>query len=152
LHSPRSQRDRTRREDRHLRSSTRYGTTSRNAGALREGSLDLKQGDATRLPWPDGSFDLVLSANTFFFIADPAPVLTEIRRVLVPDGSVVIGTVPGPLPQASIRNWWVYVWGSRMHVYDEKTVRTMLEHAGFHDISITRIDDGEPLQLILASS
>ncbi len=124
----------------------------RNAGALREGRLDLKQGDASRLPWPDGSFDLVLSANTFFFIADPAPVLAEIRRVLVPDGRVVIGTVPGPLPQASLRNWWVYVWGPRMHVYDEQTMRAMLEHAGFHGISITRIDDGEPLQLILASS
>ncbi len=124
----------------------------RNAGALGEGRLDLKQGDASRLPWPDGGFDLVLSANTFFFIADPAPVLTEIRRILVPDGRVVIGTVPGPLPQASLRNWWVYVWGSRMYVYDEQTMRAMLQDAGFHDISITHIDGGEPLQLILARS
>lgn len=123
----------------------------RNAAAVREGRLDLKHGDASRLPWQDESFELVLSANTFFFIADPGPVLAEIRRVLVPYGRVVIGTVPGPLPQASLRNWWVYVWGSRMHVYDEQTMRAMLQAAEFRDISITRIDGGEPLQLVTAS-
>ena len=124
----------------------------RNATAVRESRLDLKHGDASRLPWQDKSFDVVLSANTFFFIADPASALAEIRRVLITDGRVVIGTVPGPLPQASLRNWWVYVWGSRMHAYDEDTMRAMLQDAGFRDTSITRIDDGEPLQLILASS
>jgi ubiquinone/menaquinone biosynthesis C-methylase UbiE len=124
----------------------------RNATALREGRLDLKHGDASRLPWPDESFDVVLSANTFFFIADPTPVLAEIRRVLIPDGRVVIGTVPGPLPKASLRNWWVYVWGTRMHVYDEDTMRAMLQDARFQDISIARIDNDEPLQLIIASS
>jgi hypothetical protein len=74
------------------------------------------------------------------------------QRVLFPDGRVVIGTVPGPLPKASLRNWWVYVLGTRMHMCDEETMRAMLRDAGFQDISITRIDNGEPLQLIIASS
>lgn len=123
----------------------------RNADALRDGKLDLKEGDASQLPWPDGSFDVVLSANTFFFIEHPEPVLTEIHRVLSPEGRVVIGTVPGPLPAPSLRNWWVYVWGSRMHVYDDETMRAMLEGAGFGGVSIARTGDAEPLQLIDAS-
>jgi SAM-dependent methyltransferase len=120
----------------------------RNAGAFKNGTLELKQGDASQLPWPDESIDVVLSANTFFFIEQPEPVLAEMRRVLTPGGRLVIGTVPGPLPAASLRNWWVYVWGSRMHVYDDETMRAMLERAGFSDISIARTGEAEPLQLV----
>lgn len=120
----------------------------RNAAAFHDGKLELKQGDASQLPWPDGSVDVVLSANTFFFIEHPEPVLAEIHRVLAPGGLAVIGTVPGPLPAASLRNWWVYAWGSRMHVYDDETMRAMLELAGFSDVSIVRSGDAEPLQLI----
>ena len=122
----------------------------RNAGAFNDGTLELKQGDASQLPWPDASFNVVLSANTFFFIEQPEPVLAEIQRVLSPGGRVVIGTVPGPLPAPSLRNWWVFLWGSRMHVYDDKTMREMLASTGFSNISITRTGETEPLQLIVA--
>jgi SAM-dependent methyltransferase len=122
----------------------------RNASACSDGALELKQGDASQLPWPEASFDVVLSANTLFFIEQPEPVLAEIHRVLSPEGRVVIGTVPAPLPAASLRNWWVYVWGSRMHVYDEEKMRTMLASAGFSNISIARSCQAAPLQLIRA--
>ncbi len=92
-----------------------------------------------------------MSANTFFFIAQPERVLAELHRVLSPGGRLVIATVPGPLPSPSLRNWWVYVWGSRMHVYDEPTMRAMLERAGFGDTTITQTAGKEPLQLIRAS-
>jgi SAM-dependent methyltransferase len=122
----------------------------RNADAFTGGRLDLKQGDASRLPWPQESVDVVLSANTFFFLAEPKAVLAEIYRVSCPGGRVVIGTVPGPLPAASLRNWWVYVWGRRMHVYDDPTMRAMFEGSGFENISIVRSADAEPLQLVVA--
>lgn len=121
-----------------------------NRGAVDRGVLELKLGEAERLPWPNAAFSVALSANTFFFIAQPERALAELHRVLSPGGRLVIATVPGPLPTPSLRNWWVYVWGSRMHVYDETTMRAMLEHAGFVDITITHITEKEPLQLIRA--
>jgi SAM-dependent methyltransferase len=123
----------------------------RNREAVEHGLLELKLGEAEQLPWPDGAFGVALSANTFFFVAQPERVLAELHRVLSPGGRLVIATVPGPLPAPSLRNWWVYVWGSRMHAYDETAMRAMLERAGFRDITITHTTEKEPLQLIRAS-
>jgi SAM-dependent methyltransferase len=126
-------------------------SSRRNQEAAGHGVLQLKLGDAAKLPWPDDAFTLVLSANTFFFFAQPELVLAELRRVLAPSGRLVIATVPGPLPRPSLRNWWVWVWGSRMHTYDDETMRSMLDTAGFDRIAITQPSrTAEPLQLILA--
>jgi ubiquinone/menaquinone biosynthesis C-methylase UbiE len=126
-------------------------TRKRNAKAFRDGLLELKCGDASLLPWPAESFDLVVSANTFFFFERPELVLAEMHRVLAPCGRLVIATVPGPLPQPSLREWWVWVWGSRMHTYDDPAMREMLGACGLHDISITRAEVPQPLQLVAAT-
>ncbi|MGH3822163.1 MAG: class I SAM-dependent methyltransferase [Pseudonocardiaceae bacterium] len=50
-------------------------------------SVPLVQADATRLPFADGSFDLVCSAfGAVPFVADSAAVMREVARVLRPDG------------------------------------------------------------------
>jgi hypothetical protein len=55
----------------------------------------------------------------------------------------------GPLPSPSLRNWWVWVWGSRMHVYDDESMRSMLDTTGFAEVAITRsYRSAEPLQLV----
>jgi SAM-dependent methyltransferase len=121
----------------------------RNREAIERGALELRLGDAAQLPWPDGAFTVALSANTFFFFERPELVLAELHRVVSPGGRVVIGTVPGPLPTPSPRNWWVWVWGSRMHVYDDESMRCMLDAAGFASVTVTRSSrSAEPLQLV----
>lgn len=123
----------------------------RNREAIERGALELRLGDAAQLPWPDGAFTVALSANTFFFFERPEQVLTELHRVVSPGGRVMIGTVPGPLPSPSLRNWWVWVWGSRMHVYDDESMRSMLDAAGFAEVAVTRSSrSAEPLQLVRA--
>jgi len=123
----------------------------RNRDALERGALELRLGEAAQLPWPDETFTLALSANTFFFIERPEQALAELHRVLSPGGRAVIATVPGPLPILSLRNWWVYAWGSRMHVYNDDTMRSMLEGAGFNEVAVTRSSrSAEPLQLVRA--
>ena len=49
-----------------------------------------------RLPYPNGSFDAAFSCAVLQHLADPCAALTEIRRVLTPDG--VIGIVDGSSP------------------------------------------------------
>jgi ubiquinone/menaquinone biosynthesis C-methylase UbiE len=46
--------------------------------------------DASALPFADHSFDLVISANALHYFDQPDASLTEMRRVLIPGGSVVI--------------------------------------------------------------
>lgn len=53
---------------------------------------DLKQGDATRMEFPDGHFDAVYSFHALEHIPDYRQALREIRRVLRPGGVWLIGT------------------------------------------------------------
>lgn len=57
----------------------------------RRDRLELVAGDAGRLPFPDGSFDLVLSSFVLQLVADRAIALREARRVLRSGG--VLATV-----------------------------------------------------------
>jgi ubiquinone/menaquinone biosynthesis C-methylase UbiE len=49
------------------------------------------QGDATALPYPDGTFDGVVLTTVLGEIPDQEAALREIRRVLKPDGRLVVG-------------------------------------------------------------
>ena len=55
-----------------------------------DGRADLRVGYANALPWPDGSFDVVVSCNMFHYITHPVAALKEIARVLRPGGELVI--------------------------------------------------------------
>jgi SAM-dependent methyltransferase len=53
---------------------------------------DIRQGEASVLPWRDGSFDLVLQSMMFTSILDPdvrVEAAREMARVLAPDGVVL---------------------------------------------------------------
>ncbi|MDX6698512.1 MAG: hypothetical protein QOE65_1909 [Solirubrobacteraceae bacterium] len=53
---------------------------------------ELRAGDATRLPWPDGRFDVVFQSMMLSSIADAGmrrAVAAESARVLAPGGSIV---------------------------------------------------------------
>jgi len=53
---------------------------------------DIRSGDASRLPWAGGSFDLVLQSTVFSSILDPGmrrAVASEMLRVLAPDGAIL---------------------------------------------------------------
>jgi ubiquinone/menaquinone biosynthesis C-methylase UbiE len=46
--------------------------------------------DASALPFPDHSFELVISANSLHYFDKPSASLAEMRRVLLPRGTLVI--------------------------------------------------------------
>ncbi|RLC71724.1 MAG: hypothetical protein DRJ03_06165 [Chloroflexi bacterium] len=50
----------------------------------------LAQSDVQRLPFPDGSFDVVAASFVFCSVTDPAQGLAEARRVLRPEGKLVL--------------------------------------------------------------
>ena len=58
------------------------------------GAIDWTEGDAERLPYGDKSFDLVLSQFGHMFAPDAAITLSEMRRVLKPNGRVAFATWP----------------------------------------------------------
>jgi SAM-dependent methyltransferase len=62
-------------------------------------------GDARSLPFPDASFDLVLSGGLLEHFRDPRPVLAEMSRILRPGGLFYADIVP--------RKVSLYRWAER---------------------------------------
>ncbi len=58
-------------------------------------NLVATQGDATDLRYEDGSMDAVILTAVLGEIPDPGAALREIRRVLKPDGRLVVGELFG---------------------------------------------------------
>jgi ubiquinone/menaquinone biosynthesis C-methylase UbiE len=54
----------------------------------------LREGDASALPWPDGTFDLVTSLEALEFFPRPRRALAEMARVLRPGGALVVSKYP----------------------------------------------------------
>lgn len=52
--------------------------------------VELREGWANALPWPDQSFDVVVSCNMFHYITHPVKAIREMERVLRPGGRIVI--------------------------------------------------------------
>jgi ubiquinone/menaquinone biosynthesis C-methylase UbiE len=52
--------------------------------------VELIQGTAERLPLADAGFDTAVSTLTLCTVAEPASVLAELRRVLRPDGRLLL--------------------------------------------------------------
>jgi SAM-dependent methyltransferase len=77
------------------------------------------------LPFEDGSFDMVMCIEAFYYAEDPPAAVAEIARVLRPGGSVVI-TVSLP---------WEYDRSTLEHRYTGPE----LEHlfSGFDDVHVT---------------
>jgi SAM-dependent methyltransferase/uridine phosphorylase len=60
------------------------------------------EGDAQRLPFPDGSFDVTFAVTVCEFVADPRATIAELVRITRPGGRVVIGSLNPHSPWG----WW----------------------------------------------
>ncbi|MEH2264614.1 class I SAM-dependent methyltransferase [Nostoc sp.] len=52
--------------------------------------ISFHTASASALPFENNSFDIVVSGNSFHYFDDPNAALIEIKRVLKPDGTVII--------------------------------------------------------------
>jgi len=92
------------------------------------------RGDATALPFPDGSFDRIIAAEVLEHIDDDAAAMRELIRVLRPGGTIA-ATVPAFLPE---RVCWAltdeyhapFVAGGHVRIYTQAELRNRLITAG----------------------
>jgi len=92
------------------------------------------RGDATALPFPDGSFDRIIAAEVLEHIDDDAAAMRELVRVLRPGGTIA-ATVPAFLPE---RVCWAltdeyhapFVSGGHVRIYTQAELRNRLVTAG----------------------
>ncbi len=53
-------------------------------------SIDFRQGDAARLPFNAGSFDIGRAERLLIYLDDPGAALSELKRVVRPGGSIAL--------------------------------------------------------------
>jgi SAM-dependent methyltransferase len=63
----------------------------RNRPAAAQGRVEIRQAPAEAIPYPDGTFDKVVTVHTVYFWPDLALALGEIARVLKAGGRLVLG-------------------------------------------------------------
>ena len=91
-------------------------------------------GDATRLPFPDGSFDRIIASEVAEHVPDDAAAFAELARILRPGGTLAV-TVPSWLPEQvcwalSEEYHAPFVEGGHVRIYSEPLLRRRLRQAG----------------------
>lgn len=106
-----------------------------NTQAIKAGRVDVRVGSVSSMPYADNSFDAVTAVETHYYWPDLVGDLREVRRVLRPDGRVVIvaesyrGKRLGAADVLVMR-----VLGAKLLTTDEH--RAALEAAGFRDVAV----------------
>ncbi|WP_341716168.1 methyltransferase domain-containing protein [Micromonospora sp. FIMYZ51] len=91
--------------------------------------VDLREGDAERLPFPDASFDTAVCALSLCTIPEPAAALAEMHRVLVPGGRLLLlDHVGSTWPPVYALQWLV----------ERFTIRTAGEHFTRRQLPLVR--------------
>ncbi len=112
---------------------------ARNMAAREGTSIAWHQGQAESMPFPDTSFDLVLSQFALMFFTDRETAVAEMRRVLVPGGRMALSVFQGidrhPFYQALDRaiehRLGVSVVADIFALGDADDLRALLAGAGF---------------------
>jgi SAM-dependent methyltransferase len=98
------------------------------------------------LPLDDNSFDLVWGTEVIEHIADTARWLSEVRRVLAPDGRLLLTTPSHGRLRVAIQGIerFSQPLGDHLHLYTRRSIATVLEEFGFRDVTV-RAAGGLPL-------
>ena len=103
------------------------------AAAQRRGGLGLVQGSLKRMPFPDGSLNVITLFHVLEHVAEPIPCLQEIRRVLAVGGwlTVQVPNVTSFQRKLFGRRWAGFDVPRHLVNYSSKNLRMLLEQNGF---------------------
>ncbi len=122
--------------------------TVARASAAREGvAVEWREGRVEQLPFPDGSFDLVLCQAGLMFIADRRAALIEMRRVLTNAGRLSLSVLQGldlhpfyrKLHEAIQERLGMSGVGEIFALGDPEGLRKMMMGAGFRRVSVEAV-------------
>lgn len=112
--------------------------------------------DCRNLTFAENSFDTVTISNSLHHLDDPVPVLREMRRVVKPDGIILVsemvcdGLSEGQLTHVLLHHWWAAIdsLNGIVHrpTFSRQQIRDLLQPPGFRELEFFEWeeDEGDP--------
>jgi ubiquinone/menaquinone biosynthesis C-methylase UbiE len=109
--------------------------------------------DGKRLPFPDATFDAVMTNSIVHHIPDPVPCFRELRRVLKPDGALLIRDLHRPRDREELEQLVALhahdaeptqrqLFSDSLHAsFTVSEVERMLAAAGFTAVAVSKTSD-----------
>jgi ubiquinone/menaquinone biosynthesis C-methylase UbiE len=116
------------------------------AKSISQGKVQIKKGDASRIPYERGYFDKACTVNTIFFWSEPVTCLKEIHRILKPRGLIVLSVDA----KEEIEELPVTRYGFAL--YSDNELRNFLNEAGFLNIRVERRRGQQSTSVLLVAT
>ena len=100
---------------------------------------DLRVSDSERLPFEDEKFDLITCTFSFHHYPNPKAVLAEMKRVLSPNGKLIIADALLFTPLRQLRNA-IAVFAKEEKFYSKRRILALVKSAGLAISKWTRLD------------
>jgi len=109
-----------------------------NETLIKKGLVEIKYGAVSSLPFPDNMFDLATAFEAYYFWPNLMDDLKEIKRVLKPEGTLLIVNEVYKDDKFEKRNTkWARLLDMHLHTPDE--YKDFLTKAGYHIVKIDNI-------------
>ena len=120
-------------------------------------AVDIREGNASAMPFADNAFDLIVCRVAFKNFSEPVKALKEMHRVLRPGGIGVVIDLRRDTPMSAIRDYvdqtgmsWINRWMTLLtfrfmllkRAYTRQEMQQMLGQVPFHKVEVQEIAIG----------
>lgn len=104
------------------------------------GDVVLKPADVVSLPFEDAFFDILICNASFHHYEEPEKAIGEMKRVLKPGGTLILGDPTFPLFRRVFN--WLIKWGNAgdVWIYGKKDILPLFEREGFDILKWKRLN------------
>lgn len=116
-----------------------------NSQEIADGKVEVVEGNVANLPFEDNSFDIVTAFETVYFWPDIEKCFGEVKRVLKPGGTFLIGMETNGSDSIIMRFWQHFI---DMELYNDSEIKGFLKNNDYSDITVY-LRDGRSRQEII---
>ncbi len=116
-----------------------------NDDLIKEGRVEVLEGNVQSLPFEDDTFDIVTAFETVYFWPDIEKCFGEVKRVLKPGGTFLIGMESNGSDNLIMKFWQHFI---DMNLYDDAEITQFLQNNDYSQIT-AYIKDGRKKQEII---
>lgn len=116
-----------------------------NEQLIDEGKVEIQKGNVKNLPFEDDTFDIVTAFETVYFWPDIEKCFKEVKRVLKPGGTFLIGMETNGSDNFIMKFWKLFI---DMEMYNDKEITCFLQNNDYSQITVYLRDGKNKKEII----